>query len=105
MPYSFVNMIFPYPITLSNFRSIAAAIEIPFSKKISFVVGPNNVGKSNVLRFLAVLFNRAEASLSDTYDFPNNDKAISLSVTVDEKYIREKLSGLVNASRYLSFDD
>ena len=105
MPYSFVKMIFPYPITFSNFRSIAAAIEIPFSKKITFVVGPNNVGKSNVLRFLAVLFNRAEASLNDTYDFPDNDKNTSLSVTVDEKYIKQKLSGLVNANRYLSFGD
>ncbi|TIR23882.1 MAG: hypothetical protein E5X34_12530 [Mesorhizobium sp.] len=105
MPYSFVHMIFPYPITFSNFRSIATAIQIPFSKKITFVVGPNNVGKSNALRFLAVLFNRAEASLNDTYDFPGTDKAISLSVTADEKYIREKLSGLVNASRYMSFED
>ncbi|MFD2052033.1 AAA family ATPase [Mesorhizobium calcicola] len=54
-------MLFPYPVKFSNFRSIANSIEIPFAKKISFVVGPNNIGKSNVLRFLAILFRILDA--------------------------------------------
>jgi predicted ATPase len=94
-------MIFPYGIKFSNFRSFEEEIEIPFSKKITYLVGPNNIGKSNILRFLAILFNKSK--LDNIYDFPSYGKKIYLSIYVDKDYILSKLNG--NARRRIEISD
>lgn len=42
---------------LSNFRSLSE-IECNFNQKVNYLVGENNLGKSNVLDALGVIFNK-----------------------------------------------
>jgi energy-coupling factor transporter ATP-binding protein EcfA2 len=63
-------------VSISNFRSITEEIEIPLSGPITFLVGPNNSGKSNMLRCLALIFNRAFEELNYTLDFDAQQEKI-----------------------------
>lgn len=64
---------------------------IPFSRKITFIVGPNNSGKSNILRALGVLFNKAYDRISDSDDFDTSDKKIHLSISVSREVFQKTI--------------
>jgi predicted ATPase len=86
-------MPFMHPIKFSNFRSFIEETEIPFSKKITFLVGPNNSGKSNVLRFLSILFNNAHAHIDENLDFADSkNKTTKLSLFLDRKFVAARTS-------------
>ncbi len=74
-------------LTFENFRSFVDPVSVPFDKRITFVVGPNNSGKSNVLRFLAILFNRANKDLDELLDFPGEKKEANCIVTLPKDFL------------------
>jgi predicted ATPase len=82
----------PFRLKFANYRSFSEPVELPFEKRITFVVGPNNSGKSNVLRFLAVLFNKANSELNDAIDFSGTSKEVSLVLDLPRKCIEEALA-------------
>ena len=86
-------MPFLSPLTFSNFRSFIDETEIPFGKKITFLVGPNNSGKSNVLRFLAILFNSSHGHIDENLDFADSKvKVTRLSFFLDRKFVAARTS-------------
>lgn len=48
----------PFSLNIKQYRSINEGCIVPFSHKTTFVVGPNNSGKSNILRALSAVFNK-----------------------------------------------
>lgn len=91
------------PIGFANFRSIEKQLTLPFSKKITFVIGPNNAGKSNVLRLLGILWNRAFDTIDDLYDFPGKDKYVSIDFALEPAYVRSKIASFQLAQQ--SYED
>lgn len=86
-------MPFSCPLAFSNFRSFVDETEIPFSKKVTFLVGPNNSGKSNVLRFLAILFNNAHGHIDENLDFADsNDKTTRFSLFLNREFVAARTS-------------
>ncbi|MBX3567305.1 MAG: AAA family ATPase [Rhizobiaceae bacterium] len=73
---------FKHSLTIRNFRSIAKPLTLPFQRKSTLLVGQNNIGKSNVLRLLAILFNNASDRIDETYDFGQEDIKVYLSATI-----------------------
>lgn len=59
---------------LSNFRNLSE-IECNFNQKVNYLVGENNLGKSNVLDALGVIFNKFKFSEDD---FLDNEVAITI---------------------------
>ncbi len=54
------------PFGLGGYRSFAAPAEyLPVDPRINLIAGPNNSGKSNVLRFIAEQYNKAAAALNE----------------------------------------
>ena len=95
-------MPFKHPLKFSNFRSFIEETEIPFGKKITFLVGPNNSGKSNVLRVLAVVLNNAYDQIVDTLDFVDPRKnAASINLFLDREFVISKTSGRKQMQSYL----
>ena len=64
---------------IKNFKS-AADVRLDLSKLTSFV-GPNGAGKTTILEALDHFF---DGSTPASDDFKNPNKAISISVTLDE---------------------
>lgn len=96
-------MKFSYPISFSNFRSINESFQIPFGKKITLLAGQNNSGKSNILRFLSILFNKNFQTINDDVDFcDQNNKKIKLNLSVDRDFFAEKLQRHPNALNRLA---
>ncbi|MFH1797254.1 MAG: ATP-binding protein [Pseudomonadota bacterium] len=96
---------FPHKLTLANFRSIINPLTIPFSKKVTLLVGPNNIGKSNVLRLLSIIFNNSYNLIDNTYDFYGPDKDISLSVSMDKDSLIAETSTINSLSRRIEASD
>ncbi len=90
-----------FKITFSNFRSIMEPITLPFENRITFIVGPNNSGKSNILRFLAVLCNSATNGLDDVLDFPSETKEILLDFDFPKTLFEEALHDRKIATDFL----
>lgn len=63
---------------LSNFRNLSE-IECNFNQKVNYLVGENNLGKSNVLDALGVIFNEFKFSEDD---FLDNEVAITVAITI-----------------------
>ncbi|MBI4921551.1 MAG: ATP-binding protein [Devosia nanyangense] len=74
-------------LRISHFRSLVEPVELPFNKKITVLAGPNNSGKSNVLRALAILYNRANNMIDDALDFDDSDKKIVVGLTFPSERI------------------
>lgn len=93
-----MNMPFDGSVRLENFRSLSGGVDIPFSKNITLITGPNNVGKSNVLKALAILWNKSSQNLIDElYDFPSSDKSIRVTLKPTVEYLRSRLARRPNA--------
>lgn len=90
-------MIPPYSIKLSNFRGFSEAVELPFSKKMTIIAGPNNSGKSNVLRALAIILNKSSTTLDESYDFDGDDKVLKALLEFDDAHVSSK----IESYRYL----
>lgn len=63
---------------LSNFRNLSE-IECNFNQKVNYFVGENNLGKSNVLDALGIIFNKFKFSEED---FLDNEVAITVAITI-----------------------
>lgn len=48
----------PFSLNIKQFRSIQSDCILPFNHRTTFVIGPNNSGKSNILKSLAAAFNK-----------------------------------------------
>lgn len=80
-------------VQLQGFRSITEPVDLPFNKKITFLAGQNNVGKSNILRALAILANKQSRAVGDKY--------LSAVFTLTTDSLTEKLSNRPHALRSL----
>ncbi|WP_313605191.1 AAA family ATPase [Rhizobium sp.] len=69
-------MILPFSLQLERYRSIQSNCFIPFNHRTTFIVGPNNSGKSNILRALAAIFNQryTAGDLKSSYTFQIKNK-------------------------------
>ena len=76
-------------VTISNFRSIQNELCVPLNGKMTFLVGPNNSGKSNILRALAVLFNKSAEAIIPDLDFATNNKVARFAVKFESAALRE----------------
>jgi predicted ATPase len=95
-------MLFSHPISFSNFRSIIDEFNIPFSKKMTFLVGANNSGKSNVLRFLSILFNKSFVSIDEGLDFAaSGDKKSKVTIFLNKHFILVRTRDRPNLQRHL----
>lgn len=59
-------------LTVSNFRGFKDETTIDFKEGINVLIGPNNCGKSNIIKALALLFNLNDSKKLDTDDFNKN---------------------------------
>ena len=48
----------PFSLNIAHYRSLQSNCRFPFNHRSTFVIGPNNSGKSNVLRSIAAVFNK-----------------------------------------------
>jgi putative ATP-dependent endonuclease of the OLD family len=69
-------------IEISNYRNLDD-IELIFNPDINFLVGESNLGKSNFLSLLNIIFNRTSFNETDFSD-PKKPIEISLSLTLDD---------------------
>lgn len=91
-----------FRLSFSNYRSFADPVSLLFDRRITFVVGPNNAGKSNVLRFLAILLNKANNELNDTLDFYREPKEVSVTISLSRTFFERtfaKMPRLMTAIR------
>lgn len=75
-----------------NFRSVVEPIELPLDERLVLLVGQNNSGKSSILRFLALLLNKAWSALDEQHDVPVGQ---SLSVHLQIEFSRERFDKLI----------
>ena len=74
-------------IEISNFRSIDNVLNIPLTGKVTFLVGTNNAGKSNILRAMALLLNKDYESVLPDIDFKvGSRKTASFKVEFDHRH-------------------
>ncbi len=59
-------------ITVSNFRGFKEETAIDFKEGLNVLIGPNNCGKSNIIKAPALLFNLNDSKRLDTDDFNKN---------------------------------
>lgn len=96
-------------LKINTFRSIESiSINFPVDKPV-ILFGPNNVGKSNILRAIDYLlgeryatyleFQDSDYHLRDKEDFPN----ISLSARFDQNFYEKQYKGKTIASRTVCF--
>lgn len=72
-------------IEINNFRNLNN-ITIDFSSKINFIVGENNIGKTNLIYLLDKIFNKE----FDNNDYNNPGEKISIRLVMDNDYTEEK---------------
>src|SRR5699024_7292825 len=65
-----------------NYRNLHK-VKINFHDHINFIVGENNVGKTNILDLLHIIFNRRGFAESDFYQLDSKIK-VELKITLDE---------------------
>ncbi|MBN1991943.1 MAG: AAA family ATPase [Anaerolineae bacterium] len=65
-------------VKISNYRNLDG-VEITFSPKLNFLIGENNLGKSNFLNLLNTLFTKRGFSYDD---FSDPDEAIEIEFTL-----------------------
>jgi predicted ATP-dependent endonuclease of OLD family len=79
-------------VEVENFRSIRSSLSIPLSGKTTLAIGPNNSGKSNILRFLALLFNLQQGSHKSLRDIDfedHNDQVIRSMLFLSPVVLKE----------------
>lgn len=90
----------PFPVEIANYRSIQQALTIPFDKRITLLAGPNNVGKSNAIRALALVANKATKLVQPTDH--SNATGIRFTVELSPRFMLERLSSMPTAGQVLS---
>lgn len=85
----------PFPMKVRNYRSIEDEIVFPFSKRITYLAGPNNVGKSNAIRALALIANKANNHVAPTDH--TGAPGVRITMDVPATYMIERLSALPTA--------
>lgn len=90
----------PFPIAISHYRSIVDPLVLPFGRKVTFLAGPNNVGKSNAIKALAIIANNSPSSIQpgDHLGAPGVQYTMSIPI----EFIRNRFSGMANATSALS---
>ena len=90
-------------LKFSNYRSATQEVLVPLSSGMTLIVGPNNTGKSSILRFLAIVFNHDFSSIQEQLDYPNpGQKYVGLEVSVANEFVRSALARRPNALAVLS---
>ncbi len=85
-------------IRISNFRGIVEPLEIPLQRKITFLVGQNNSGKTSILRFLGLLLNNVAPSAEDQSIFNSGTAEVELLVKTSALQVfAQKFANLPNA--------
>ncbi len=69
-------------ISFSNFRSFEDVTTVPFNKKITFLAGKNNSGKSNILRFVAFLVNDDFQQFDDKKELFSSTAPLAFSLSI-----------------------
>lgn len=69
-------------VDISNYKNIKDC-SIKFSWPSTYVVGENNLGKTNLLRLLHSAFNRSMLSVEDFND-PNNEVSILIQLGLED---------------------
>jgi energy-coupling factor transporter ATP-binding protein EcfA2 len=70
-------------IKISNFRSIVEPLEVPLTRKMTFLVGQNNSGKTGILRFLALLLNGGAIVPEDSSTLTTQSPLAEFRLSVD----------------------
>ena len=65
-------------LNINNYRNLNG-VEINFHPEINFIIGENNLGKSNLLDLLNILFNKTSFAESD-FLIPDNPICINFSL-------------------------
>ena len=75
---------------------------IPLARKITFLVGQNNSGKSSILRAIALLLNNSAGSIDADLDFSSTNKTVIFEFGISIRSLLPKFSALESFSRFLS---
>ncbi|MDA3835987.1 MAG: AAA family ATPase [Nanoarchaeota archaeon] len=65
-------------IEIENYRNFDKKIKMSFDYEINFIVGENNLGKSNFIKLLNKLFNSKSNEIFSETDFNDKDKEIKI---------------------------
>lgn len=79
-------------ITFSKFRNFKEPFTIPLDQRITFLVGPNNVGKSNIFRLLALFFGQKNGEIDEDLDFDGgSEKGFAVEVELPMEVLEPAL--------------
>jgi predicted ATP-binding protein involved in virulence len=74
-------------MTLDNIFSFSKSVSIPLSKEFNLIVGPNNTGKTNIIRIIKTILDTLESPIyviENSYFFDINKQAnIKINLTLD----------------------
>lgn len=89
----------PYGVTISGYRSLEEPVEVPFNRKFTFVAGQNNVGKSNLLKALAIIANKSPSHLDHDEGHPTQ---LAFALHLSHADVQNLVAKLPVAGRCLS---
>lgn len=79
-------------LKFSNFRNFKEPFIVPFGERITFLVGPNNVGKSNIFRLLAIFFGQKNGEIDDDLDFDGgSDRVFTIELELPKTMLEPGL--------------
>ncbi|MCD4771662.1 AAA family ATPase [archaeon] len=67
-------------LSLENYRNFEKEATFKFNDEINFIIGENNLGKSNILKLFDKIFNSNSLSLFNDEDFYNSEKEIIIKL-------------------------
>lgn len=89
-------------ISFSNFRNYQELFNIPIEPGVTLIVGPNNVGKSNIFRLLALFFGNKYSEIDNVLDFAESHvSGIIVELNYPKSFLAERLRNRANARDYI----